>query len=903
MHPFLTLLSQRLTYFDGGFGTTLQAMGLMGGEQPERWNLTHPDRVKAVYAGYLAAGSDMVSANTFGANPLHFETDWESVLRAGVRLAREAVAEAGRGFVALDAGSLGQLLQPLGELPFEVAVGLYRDMALAAIDAGCDLLLAETMTDLTEIKAAVLGYREAQARANTRLPVLVSMTFDVSGRLLTGADIEGAAAMLTSMEGVDILGLNCGREPHALLPNLRRLLACADGRPVVFMPNASVPKLIDGKTVFATDPQAFAADMAEAARMGARGLGGCCGTTRAHIAALTEATRGFAPLPIAVPDPDGLAHTYISGRSATVTLGARPLVIGERLNPTGKKRMKQALRDGDMDTLLSEATAQMEAGADVLDVNVGVPELDEAALLPAVAQAVQGVTGAPLQLDTSDPAALEAALRTYVGKPIINSVNGKRHVMDEVFPLARKYGGALVALLLDEDGIPATAEGRIEVARRIIGEAERWGVPKRDLLFDALTLTVATDPQAARVTLETVHRLTHELRVKTVLGVSNVSFGLPRRGMVTAPFLCMALERGLAAAIINPLDAAVMDAYRGATATLGLDEGFERYLAAYAGGEGEAGGKAADAQRAGAGAVASAETEAARQAVRQAGEAIRRAEAALKLSGAATTAAPLPGGADCAACAAARAGHAAEVAAAPQGAGGEAGAATGAAPAAAQAGVAAEPDGLEAVFKAVVRGLGKAAADAANAAMDAGAPPLSAVEQGVIPALAEVGARYERGEFFLPQLMQSAAAAKQAIAAAAARMPDSKPSPERTVLLATVQGDVHDIGKNIVGTLLGSYGFGVLDLGRNVAPEAVLAAAREAGVPLVGLSALMTTTVPAMRATVALLKKELPQVKVMVGGAVLTEELAREIGADAYSADAMGAVRYVSGVFGEQGKG
>lgn len=892
MHPFLTLLSQRLTYFDGGFGTTLQAMGLMGGEQPERWNLTHPDRVKAVYAGYLAAGSDMVSANTFGANPLHFETDWESVLRAGVRLAREAVAEAGRGFVALDAGSLGQLLQPLGELPFEVAVGLYRDMALAAIDAGCDLLLAETMTDLTEIKAAVLGYREAQARANTRLPVLVSMTFDVSGRLLTGADIEGAAAMLTSMEGVDILGLNCGREPHALLPNLRRLLACADGRPVVFMPNASVPKLIDGKTVFATDPQAFAADMAEAARMGARGLGGCCGTTRAHIAALTEATRGFAPLPIAVPDPDGLAHTYISGRSATVTLGARPLVIGERLNPTGKKRMKQALRDGDMDTLLSEATAQMEAGADVLDVNVGVPELDEAALLPAVAQAVQGVTGAPLQLDTSDPAALEAALRTYVGKPIINSVNGKRHVMDEVFPLARKYGGALVALLLDEDGIPATAEGRIEVARRIIGEAERWGVPKRDLLFDALTLTVATDPDAARVTLETVRRLHDELRVKTVLGVSNVSFGLPRRGVLTSAFLSMAVEKGLSAAIINPLDEAVRGAFDGACAALGYDAGFERYLAAY--GQTAEGVPAPAAPAVPNDPAASAAALAAREAVRLAGEAIRRAEAALNVPPA-TADAPCA----CAACAAAAEASCSAPGPAsrqPQAAAPEIRPSE-AREAATQPSAAGQTP-YDALFQSILRGLSKAAAECAEQAMAAGAPPLSVVENGVIPALSEVGARYERGVFFLPQLMQSANAAKQAIAAATARMPDAKPSADRTVLLATVHGDVHDIGKNIVATLLGSYGFGVIDLGRDVPPETVVAAARESGVRLVGLSALMTTTVPAMRATVELLRKELPSVRIMVGGAVLTQDLATELGADGYAADAMGAVRYAGAVLG-----
>ncbi len=877
MHPFLSLLHERLTYFDGGFGTMLQAKGLKGGEQPERWNLTHPEEVKAVYAAYLAAGSDIVAANTFGASPLHFESEWQAVLRAGVSLAKEAVREAGHGYVAMDAGSLGRLLKPLGELEFEDAVRIYRDMALTAIDAGVDALFAETMTDLREIKAAVLGYREALSQAKADLPVLVSMTFDVSGRLLTGADIEGAAAMLTAMHGVDALGLNCGREPAALLGNLKRLLACAGGKPVFFMPNASVPTIVEGKTVFATQPEQFAADMAEAVRLGVHGVGGCCGTTPAHIAALVKATHGMTLVPIAAPPADGLAPTFVSGRSATVALGPKPVIIGERLNPTGKKRMKQALREGDMDYLLGEATAQLEAGAHTLDVNVGLPELDEAALLPAVTEAVQGVAGVPLQLDTADPKALENALRVYVGKPIINSVSGKQHVMDEVFPLAKTYGGAVVCLTLDEEGIPVTVEGRIAIAQRIIAEAERYGVAKRDLLFDALTMTVATDPAAARTTLETVRVLTQELRVKTVLGVSNVSFGLPRRGVITAAFLAMAMEKGLSAAIINPLDAPVRDAFISASAALGFDEGFEQYLAAAA--------AESEADKAPAQALATSADSAAREAVRLAGEAIRRAEAALNIAQGAAAPATPANACGCEACAAAAA-----PASAPQGK--PASAAKADAPAA-QAG-----GDLAPLYQAIVRGLGKAAQDAANAAIAAGAPPLTVVENGVIPALQEVGARYERGQYFLPQLMQSATAAKLAIDTATARMPESKPSASRTVLLATVHGDVHDIGKNIVATLLGSYGFGVIDLGRNVPPEAVVHAAREAGVTLVGLSALMTTTVPAMRETIAQLRRELPQVKIMVGGAVLTEELAHELGADAYAADAMGSVRIAGEILG-----
>jgi len=529
-----------------------------------------------------------------------------------------------------------------------------------------------------------------------------------------------------------------------------------------------------------------------------------------------------------------------------------------------------------MDYLLGEATAQLEAAADTLDVNVGLPELNEAEMLPLVVEAVQGVAGVPLQLDTADPRALESALRVYVGKPIINSVNGKRHVMDEVFPLVRKYGGALVCLTLDEDGIPATAEGRLQIARRIAAEADQYGIPRQDLLFDALTMTVATDPNAARVTLETVRRLHDELRVKTVLGVSNVSFGLPKRSVLTSAFLAMAIENGLSAAIINPLDEGVRAAFEGASAALGYDAGFERYLARYAGGDTAQVTPPSDAKPS----MGGEQADVAREAIRLAGEAIRRAETALQV-----TVKSASGGCGCADCAA-MSGLWATQASISEGS-------KAATPIPAASNSVKENAGL---FQAIVRGLVKVAVESANALMDGGAEPLSVVENGVIPALSEVGARYERGEFFLPQLMQSANAAKQAIAAASARMGETKPSASRTVLLATVHGDVHDIGKNIVATLLGSYGFGVIDLGRDVPPEAVLKAARETGVRLVGLSALMTTTVPAMRATIELLRAELPDVRIMVGGAVLTESLARELGADGYAADAMGAVRYAGEV-------
>ncbi len=806
MHPLMKLIASRRVVFDGSMGATLQAMGLPDGMQPALWNLEQPDRVKAVHRGYLDAGADVVLSNTFGFNPDEFP-QWETLVREGVRLAREAVREAGHGFAALDLTSLGTLLAPWGGREFEDAVDWYEKLAAAGIGAGCDLIMLETMTCLREIKAAILGIREAKQKSekggDAPLPLVVSMAFDLSGRLLTGSDIEGAAAMLTAMEGVDILGLNCHREPRPLLPNLKRLAACAKGKPVLFKPNAGIPELIDGRTVFHTDPEEFAVDMREAVACGAHIVGGCCGTTDAHIAALVRAVNPVPYAPPAEQADGGLAPCVVSGHSQTVTVGPHPVLIGERLNPTGKPAMKKALRDGDMDFIKQEANRQIEAGADILDVNVGLPELDEAAALKAVTEAVQTVLPAPLQLDSASPEALEAALRVYVGKPVVNSVSGKKSVMDAVFPLATKYGAALVALCLDEDGIPETADGRIEIARRIIAGAERYGVRKSDLLFDALTMAAAADPAAPSVTLETVRRLREELQVKTVLGVSNVSFGLPSRSMITAAFLTMALGRGLSAAIINPLDHQVLSAYYAARAALGHDEGFSQFIGKYASVTLEAVDTGREPARAGQG----------------------------------------------------------------------------------------QPESMN-LTDTIVAGMENPAAAAASALIAGGVEPLSMIEDYVIPALTEVGSRYESGKIFLPQLMQSAAAAKRAIAVATAHMPAAEPRPEKTIVLATVEGDVHDIGKNIVATMLQSYGYHVADLGKNVLPAEVADALRASGAKLLGLSALMTTTVPAMRQTIALVRREFADaVTVMVGGAVLTPTLAREIGADYYAADAMASVR------------
>ena len=725
-----------------------------------------------------------------------------------MRIAKAAVEEAGHGVAALDLTSLGKLLTPYGERDFENAVRWYHTIAQAGINAGCGLIVLETMTCLKEIKAGVLGIRQAIQEKGEDIPFIVSMSPDESGRLLTGADIEGAAAMLTAMDGVDALGINCHTEPKYLMNNLKRLLACANGRPVWFKPNAGIPELKDGRTVFKTEPDAFAADMSEAVKLGAHAVGGCCGTVDTHICALAKAAASLPYTPPEKPVADGLAPCHVSGHSVTVTLGVKPVIIGERLNPTGKPKMKQALRDNDMGYLKREAAAQMDAGADILDVNVGLPGIDEAAMLAAAAEAVQTVTPAPLQLDSASPAALEAGLRAYVGKPIINSVSGKQAVMDKVFPLAKKYGAALVALCLDEDGIPDTADGRIAIAKRILAEADRHGVARGDLLFDALTMAAAADSQAPAETLATVRRLHDELRVKTVLGVSNVSFGLPGRSLITASFVAMALYSGLSAAIINPLDGQVRSAFLSSRALLGHDAGFAEHIQKY--------------------------SQVAVQFVEQ------------------------------------------KPAAAPD---------------------AAPKEDLQAL---IVAGMDGPAGDAAAALIAQGTAPLQVIEAHVIPALTEVGVRYESGKIFLPQLMQSATAAKRAIAEAAAHMPPKEPDARRTIVLATVEGDVHDIGKNIVCTMLQSYGFHVLDLGKNVSAADVLAALKETGAKLLGLSALMTTTVPSMRDTIALVRKT-PDlaVTVMVGGAVLTETLAKEIGADHYAADAMAAVRIAKDVLGK----
>ena len=776
------LLGKRLVFVDGGMGTMLQAAGLTGGEAPERWNLTHPETVAEVHRAYLAAGCDIVTANTFGATGARFGAELQKVIQAGVELARQGVEEAGHGFAAFDMGPTGKLLAPYGELPFQEAVSLYRQAAAWGAEAGADLIIIETMGDPYEMKAAVLGAREA-----CDLPILATMMADVNGRLLTGGTVETMAVLLDGL-GVTALGLNCGLGGPEMLPLLRRIRRVTE-RPLLCSPNAGLPRMEGGRTVFPAGPEAFARAQRELAQASAWLLGGCCGTTPEHVRAMVAACREVTPAPV-----PPVTETWISSGSEAVCLDHGPVVIGERINPTGKKRMQEALRTGDVNYLLKEAVNQSAAGAAVLDVNVGLGGVDEAAWMERAVSAIQGVCTCPLQLDTADPEALARGLRAYNGKALINSVSGKQEVMDQVFPLAKRYGGTVVALLLDEEGIPDTAEGRVAIARRIMAEAARYGIAKRDLVMDALTMTVSTGERNALVTLETLRRCRVELGVRTVLGVSNISFGLPQREKLAGPFLTLALGAGLDAAILNPLSEAMMDAWQAALTLTGRDKGCRAYLERFAG------------------------------------------------------AAPVK-------------------------------------------------SGTQAAFsleEAVRRGLRAEAERAARERLSEGEAPMDLVEKRLLPALTQVGDGYEAGTLFLPQLLMSAEAAQGAFALVQQALGKKSTGMRRQgrIALATVEGDIHDIGKNIVKVLLESYGFEVLDLGKNVRPEQVLAAVQAEKLHMVGLSALMTTTVPAMERTIALLRREAPDCRVVVGGAVLTPELAAAIGAHAYARDAMDTVRF-----------
>ena len=791
---FLEKLGRERLFFDGGTGTLLQAQGLKGGELPETWNLRYPDRIQAVHRAYLEAGSHVICTNTFGANALKFpdggEWDLDEIVRAAVDNAKKARAETGRendAYIALDMGPTGRLLRPMGDLDFEDAVALFARVVRVGAQAGADLVLIETMSDGYEAKAAVLAAKE-----NSDLPVVVTTVYDENGKMLTGGTIASTVALLEGLR-VDALGVNCGMGPEQMLP-LAEELVNLSSVPVVVNPNAGLPRREGDKTVFDVDPERFAAVMERIAKLGVWGLGGCCGTTPDHIRALTAACRN-----IPVTPPQRKRRTVVSSFSQAVEIGPMPVIIGERINPTGKKRFKEALRGHDLEYILNEGFAQEEAGAHILDVNVGLPEIDEPAMLEEAVCALQSVIPLPLQIDTSDTQAMARAMRRYNGKPMINSVSGKAESMAAVFPLVRKYGGVVVGLALDEGGIPETAEGRLAVARKIYNTAAEYGIPSEDIVIDGLTLTVSSEPKAAVVTLETLRRVRDELGGHTILGVSNVSFGLPRRDIINANFFAMALEAGLSCAIINPLAEGMMGAWRSYCALAGLDNQCGGYIGAYSG----------------------------------------------------QTAAP-----------------------------------------------AVPASGTElSLEECVTRGMQEGAAQSARTALDKGAQPLELVNSALIPALDKVGQGFEKKTLFLPQLLMSAEAAKAAFEVVKAAMASEPQEKQGKVVLATVKGDIHDIGKNIVKVLLENYGFEVIDLGKDVAPEKIVAAAAAPDIQLVGLSALMTTTVVSMEETIKALRESGSGVKVVVGGAVLTQEYADSIDADCYASDAMATVRYAKEVY------
>ena len=791
---FSEFLKRNTVYLDGGMGTLLQSEGLMPGEYPELWNITHPEIITKIHKSYFDAGSNVVSTNTFGANALKFsDTELEKIIEAAfknARLARDSSKSKKEKFIALDIGPSGKLLKPYGDLDFEDAVELFAKTVRLGVKYGADLIVIETMNDSYETKAALLAAKE-----NSKLPVIVTNAYGEDGKLMTGASPEAMALMLCGM-GADAIGANCSLGPKALCPVIERLLEYSTV-PVALKPNAGMPRIDGDRTVYDVTPEEFSEEIASLMELGVRVVGGCCGTTEEYIKALVEKTESIPPKEI--PESN---ITAVSSYTHAVVFGKEPVLIGERINPTGKKRLKEALICSDMDYILGEATSQADLGAHILDVNVGLPNIDEKAMLTKVVTEVQTIVNLPLQIDTADPSAMESALRRYNGKPLINSVSGKAESMEKIFPLAKKYGGAVIALTLDEGGIPETAEGRVEIAKRIIETARKYGIEKRDLIFDTLALTVSTGADAALVTLEALKRIRWELGVNTSLGISNVSYGLPQRDTVNAAFFTMALTNGLSAAIMNPHSQELMRAYHAYRALAGLDTGCADYI-----------------------------------------------KAAENFAIATTAAAPIESK--------------------PQ-----------------------ESFGSE-LLRAIVKGLRDRARTLTEALLRT-TPALAIIENEIVPALNCVGEGYENKTVYLPELLMSAEAAGAAFEVIRAAVPaDEKGAHGPKIVLATVEGDIHDIGKNIVKLILENYGYGVIDLGKDVPPEKILDATVKTGAGFVGLSALMTTTLPAMERTVALLRKEAPRVKIMVGGAVLTDEYAKKIGADKYAADAMEAVRYL----------
>lgn len=782
---FRSLLGMKMLFFDGAMGTELQAKGLQAGELPERWNFTHPEIVASVHKNYLDAGADIIKTNTFGANPIKLFNsglDCKEIIEAAVKIAKTACSSYSNKFVALDIGPTGKLLAPYGDLPFEKTVKAYSEMIKYGVSAGADLILIETMSDTYEMKAAILAAKE-----NCELPVLVTMTFDEGGKLLNGATVEAAAIMCESL-GVDAIGFNCGLGPvqvGKLLPQMLQSVSL----PIIVNPNAGLPIQRNGKTYFDIDAEKYAELMYNLALQGVSLLGGCCGTTPKHIEAMIEKCKC-----VQAGGVRSCNLTAVSSYGRVVYLDSDPKLIGERINPTGKKRLKEALVANDLDYICRLGLEQINAGAHILDVNAGAPGIDEAEILAKIVSALQAITDTPLQIDTSNYLAMEKALRLYNGKPMLNSVNGKEDSLRNVLPLAKKYGATVVALCLDDNGIPDSVQGRIAIAEKIIHTAESYGIDKRNIVVDPLTLTISTGSENTQIACDVIKEM-HKCGIKTVMGVSNISFGLPNRDAVNSTFFTLALNAGLSCGIINPQSKSMLDVFYSYRALVGLDSGCKKYV-----------GKYADSPK----------------------------SVNLDIS--------------------------------------EMG-----------------------LYDAIIKGLqGEAKKAAANVLKEE--QPLDVINHYMIPALDFVGHGFENKKLFLPQLLMSADAAKAAFEVIREAVGVGETQGE-VVVIATVHGDIHDIGKNIVKVLLENYGYKVLDLGKDVPVEDIVCATIKNNAKIVGLSALMTTTVGAMEETIQALRK-VCDCKIVVGGAVLTEEYSKNIGAEHYAPNAVSAVNYINKIFG-----
>ena len=787
----LEALKEKQLLFDGAMGTMLQKKGLPVGLEPEYFNLTHPEVVTEIHQAYVAAGADIITTNTFQANRTKLEQDkLPEIINAAIQLAKAAKPK----FVAYDMGPIGQLMAPMGTLSFDQAYEMFAEQVTVAEKAGADVVVLETMSDLLETKAAVLAVKE-----NTKLPIFCTMTFQEDGRTFVGTDPLTTVLTLQSL-GVDAVGVNCSLGPVELLPVVETILRYAKV-PVMVQANAGLPEMEDGQTVYRISVAEYGQAVEALVKKGVQLVGGCCGTTPEFI---KELRKIIDRTPVVDRQPEIV--TAVTSGSQTVILNDRLSLIGERINPTGKKRLKEALRNNELSYLLKEALKQVEAGADILDVNVGLPEIDESRMMQQAVQEIQGIVTVPLQIDSSNIAAIETGARYYNGKPLINSVNGKAESMAEIFPIVKKYGGVVLGLTLDETGIPETAATRMAIAEKIVQTAAEYGIPKEDVMIDPLVLTASAQQEQVQVTLETLRLLRDELGVQTVAGLSNVSFGLPNRELMNSTFLAAAVASGLTTPIVNPLSEVLMNTVRALKVIYNQDHDATEYIEKS-----------------------------------QAMNVVAEAKPVKKQ----------------------------------------------------------EPTDASDLKTLILKGQ-KEDTPALTKQLLETKTPLEIVNEFFIPALDEVGGKFERGELFLPQLIQSAEAVQrsQEVLKSYFDAHGQESQSHGKILLATVEGDIHDIGKNIVKMVLENYGFEVIDLGKDVPIETVVERIHEGNIQLVGLSALMTTTVQNMKATIQAVKDAGLDASFMVGGAVLNEEYREFVGADYYAKDALESVAIAKKFFG-----